>query len=185
MESVSSNRRLIELGGAWSVGVLACRCLGEWGGHFDIIVATEGPRRASKVSIMPDFPYMPSVWGSNQARIAFDRRNLLLRLIFVNTWVKSVSSSNYTWWAGKNSSSDHVVWLPEGNFTFPRKDALLVRLEVVLWLCGCWLWERPANDIWACNSSFSYLSRLVRWSRDCICRSLSRWCLFILSCQSK
>ena len=161
LESMSSNRWLTESSGARSAGVSACLYFGGWEGHSDMIVAFEGPRRASKVISMHGFPPTLGVWDPSQARIVLDRPDLLSCLIFVDTRVESKLSSNYTWRVGENSSSYCIVWLPKGNSTFPWKDTSSVRFEAIRWLRGCRLWEGLADDIWACNSSFSFLSHLV------------------------
>ena len=185
VDNMSSNRRLTKLGRARSVGVPAYCCLGGWEGHSNIIVVIEGPRRASRVSTMHGFAFMPGVWGPSWARIASDRRDLLSRLLFVDTRVKLVLSSYCTWQAGENSFSNRVVWLLEENSTFLRKNVSSVCLEAILWLCDCWLWERLVDDIWARNSSFSFLSRIVWRMRDYIFWSLSLWHISIFSSQTK
>ena len=167
------------------VGVPTCRCLGGWEGHSDMIIVARRPKRASKVSTMPGFPSMPNVWGPNCACIASDRRDLPSRLLIVDSWVKSMLLSSCTWRVGENSSSYRVLWLPMENYAFFGKDVSSICLEVVRWVCCCQLWEGPVDDIWVHNSSFSSLSRLVWRSRDCICWSLSRWHLSILSHQAK
>ena len=182
---MSSNHRLMELGGAWSVRVPACCCLGEWEGHSEMISAIEGPRRVSMVFSMHGFSPMPGVWGPSWACITSDRCDLLSRFLFVDTWVESKLLSNCTWRAGESSFSDRVVWLLEGNFAFSGKDASSVRLEAIHWLWGYRHWEGPIYDFWARNSSFSSLSHLVWRSRDCICRSLLCGRLSILSRQAK
>ena len=185
LESMSSNRWLMESGGARSAGVPACRYFGRWEGHFDMIAVFDGPKQTSRVSIMHVFPSTPGVWGPNQARIASDRRDLLSRLLFVDTRVDSELSSNCTWRVGESSSSSRIVWLPEGNSMFPWKDTSSVCLEAIRWLWGCRLWEGLADDIWARNSSFSFLSHLVWWIRDYIYQSFLRWRISMPSHQSK
>ena len=61
MESMLSNHRLTEQGGAQCVGVPVCLCFGRWEAHSDMIVVVEGPKRASKVSSMHGFPPMLGV----------------------------------------------------------------------------------------------------------------------------
>ena len=129
VESMSSNCQLMEPRGTRFVGAPSCYYLGRWEDHSNIIVVTEGPRWASRVFTMPNFPSMLDVWGPNRACIVFDRLDLLSRLLFVDTWVESVLSSSCAWWAGKNSSLNRVVWLPKGNFAFLGKDAPSVHLK--------------------------------------------------------
>ena len=147
MESMSSNRKLTEPGGAQYPGAPIYRCFGGWKGHSDMNVAVEGSRQAFRVSTMPGFPSTPSIWGLNRARIAFDRRDLWSHLLFVDTQVELELSSSYIWRAGENFSSYNVVWLSKRNSAFPGKDASSIRFEVVCWLWGYRLWEGLDDDI--------------------------------------
>ena len=49
MESMSSNHRLIELGGARFAKVPTCPYFGGWEGHSNMIVVAKGPKRAFRV----------------------------------------------------------------------------------------------------------------------------------------
>ena len=59
MESMSSNRRLTELGRARSIGVSTCQCFGRWEGHYEMIATVKGPKQASRVLVAQGFPPMP------------------------------------------------------------------------------------------------------------------------------
>ena len=85
IEIMSSNRRLPKSGVARFAGDPPYYCLSRWEGDSNIIVATEGLRRASRVSTMSGFPSMPGVWGPNRARITSDRRDYLSHLFFTDT----------------------------------------------------------------------------------------------------
>ena len=65
------------------------------------------------------------------------------------------------------------------------ENALSFCFEVVHWPFYCRLWDGPDDNTWARNSSFSYLSLLVSWSKDCTYRSLSCWRLSMFSRQPK
>ena len=147
VESMSSSRRLTEPGGTRSVGAPICRYFSGWEGHSDMNVVVEWPRLAFRVSTMPSFPFTPSVWGPNRARIASDRRDIQSHLLFVDTQVESKLLSSCIWQADENFFLDHVVWLSKRNSVFPRKYALSVCLETIRWLWGCRLWEGPDDDI--------------------------------------
>ena len=85
IEIMSSNRRLPKSGVARFAGGPSYYYLSRWEGHSNIIVVTEGLRRASRFSTMSGFPSMTGVWGPNRARITSNRRDYLSHLFFTDT----------------------------------------------------------------------------------------------------
>ena len=143
---MSSNYRLIESGEA-RVNNTSIYCLGSWEGCSDTFATTRGLRWALKVSDIRGYTSIPGVEGPNRAHIVSDKYDLLSRLLFLDTQVKLVSSFDWAWWAGEDSSSDCLEQLPKENFMPPGWDASTIRLKVVCQLWVCRLWEGLAVDL--------------------------------------
>ena len=118
VESMSSNYWLIESGGA-HVNSTSIYSLGSWEGCSDTFATTRGLRWALKVSDIRGYTSIPGVEGPNWAHIASDKYDLLSPLLFLDAQVKLVSSFDWAWWAGEDSSLDCLKQLPNENFMPP------------------------------------------------------------------
>ena len=155
VESMSSNRRLMEPGGVAVSGFPSAHGFGWWGACPRETGKFEGLRQAPGAVVAYDL-FLLGAWGPSLARIASDIWGLFSCFLFEEMWVELELSSRGIRRAGIGSSAGHASCASGGRLTFPGYMASWSYLG----LRGCWQ-GRGSEETWTLNMAFSSLSLLV------------------------